>query len=111
MKMLLGFACWCGALVFVSACSHSNNLVEGRVEATVGNHKVVVTDCYRTRVPQPDRLEDTAEGQPSYRFTPCRDADVLIRGGELWVNSRAYGHLNPNDGVLVDHGVVSVDRR
>jgi hypothetical protein len=42
---------------------------------------------------------------------PCRDADVLIRGDELLVNGQSYGHLNPTDGVLVHHGVVSIQRR
>ena len=98
------------AMVLVSGCSRSNNLPMGRVEAEVGSHTVVVTDCYRTRVPQPHRLEDTG-GRAVYRFTPCRDADVLIRGDELLVNGQSYGRLNPTDAVLVDHGVVSVQRR
>jgi hypothetical protein len=42
---------------------------------------------------------------------PCRDADVLIRGDELIVNGHSYGQMNPPDGVLVDHGVVSIERR
>jgi len=42
---------------------------------------------------------------------PCRDADVLIRGDELLVNGQSYGRLNPADAVLVDHGVVSIQRR
>jgi hypothetical protein len=95
--------CFCGAaIVFLVGCSRSNNLLLGRVEATVGTHTVVVTDCYRTSVPPPQKLDLT-----TYRFTPCRDADVLIRGDELSVNSQPYGHLHPNDGILVDHGVVS----
>jgi len=100
----------CG-LFLLAACSSSNNLLLGRVEATVGTHKVVVTDCYRTSVPPPQRVEGPAAPRPTYRFTPCRDADVLIRGDELVVNGRPYGHLDPSDGVLVDHGVVLVDRR
>ena len=60
--------CLCFAIVLLSACSRSNNLLLGRVEATVGTHAVVVTDCYRTSVPSPQRLEDAV-----YRFTPCRD--------------------------------------
>jgi len=27
------------------------------------------------------------------------------------VNGTSYGHLNPGDGVLVDHGVVSIERK
>jgi hypothetical protein len=85
-------------------------LLLGRVEAEVGSHTVVVTDCYRTSVPPPQRLPDAA-GQAVYRFMPCRDADVLIRGDELLVNGQTYGRLNPTDAVLVDHGVVSIQRR
>jgi hypothetical protein len=68
----------------------------------VNTHIVVVTDCYRTTVPPPKQLD-----RITYRFTPCRDADVLIRGDELSVNGQSYGRLKPNDGILVDHGVVS----
>jgi hypothetical protein len=92
-------------MCLLMSCSRSNNLLLGRVEATVGTHRVVVTDCYRTSVPPPMKLEDAA-----YRFTPCRDADVLIRNDDLVVNGQAYGHLKPTDSVLVDHSVVSVDR-
>jgi hypothetical protein len=91
------------AMCLLTACSRSNNLFLGRVEATVGAHTVVVTDCYRTSVPAPAKLEVGV-----YRFTPCRDADVLIRNEELVVNGQAYGRLKPNDAVLVDHSVVSV---
>jgi len=109
MKPLFLLVFLCAALVLFSACSQSNNLLEGRVEATVGGHTVVVTDCYRTSVPAPTQIDNN--GKPSYRFTPCRDADVLIRGNELLVNGRSYGQLNPNDGILVDHGTVSINRR
>ncbi len=101
--------CLLAAVALVSACSQSNNLLLGRVEATVGTHAVVVTDCYRTRAPQPQKLADEG-GKAIYRYMPCRDADVWIRGEELTVNGRSYGHLNPEDGVLVDHGVVSIER-
>jgi len=46
----------------------------------VGSHKVIVTDCYRTSVPKPQKLDPTPAGKPSYRFMPCCDADVVIRG-------------------------------
>ncbi len=98
------------AMILLSGCSRSNNLLLGRVEAEVGSHTVVVTDCYRTSVPPPQRLQDPA-GRPVYRFMPCRDADVLIRGDELLVNGQSYGRMNPTDAVLVDHGVVSIHRR
>ena len=94
------------AVVLLTACSRSNNLLLGRVEAAVGSHTVVVTDCYRTSVPPPRKLGDAV-----YRFMPCRDADVLIRGDELLVNGQSYGRMNPTDAVLVDHGVVSIERR
>jgi hypothetical protein len=88
------------------ACSRSNNLLLGRVESPVGGHRVIVTDCYRTTVPPPEKT-----GASEYRFTPCRDADVHIRNEVLEVNGRKYGALKPNDTVLVDHGVVSVNPR
>jgi hypothetical protein len=100
----------CLFLVLAAACSRSNNLLLGRVEADLGSHLVVVTDCYRLRVPAP-RIEDGAGGLPGYRFQPCRDADVLIRGAELFVNARPYGPLRLRDSVLVDHGVVSIRHR
>ena len=93
------------SMLLLSACSRSNNLLLGRVQAQVGSHTVVVTDCYRTSVPPPQRLGDAV-----YRFTPCRDADVLIRGDDLLVNGQSYGRLNPTDALLVDHGVVSIRR-
>jgi hypothetical protein len=98
------------AMLLLTACSRSNNLLLGRVQAEAGSHTVVVTDCYRTSVPPPQRLRDAA-GRAVYRFMPCRDADVLIRGDELLVNGQSYGRLNPADAVLVDHGVVSIERR
>ena len=96
------------AAAALSSCSRSNNLLLGEVEARVGEHTVRVTDCYRTSVPPPERLPDI-DGQPSYRFMPCRDADVRIRAGELLVNGRSYGRIGETDAVLVDHGVVSVN--
>jgi hypothetical protein len=91
------------------ACSRSNNLFLGRVEATVGGHLVEVTDCYRTSVPPPQQLQDLTDGKHVYHFTPCRDADVLIRGDELSVNGTSYGALKLGDVVTVDHGRVLVN--
>jgi hypothetical protein len=101
----------CASMMLLPACSRSNNLLLGRVEATVGTHTVVVTDCYRLSVVPPQKVADDATaGQPAYRFTPCRDADVVIRNAELTVNGHSYGALNPSDAILVDHGVVSITR-
>ena len=94
--------------VALLACSRSNNLLLGEVEAQVGTHTVRVTDCYRTSIPPPERLPDV-DGQPAYRFMPCRDADVGIQGGELTVNGQSYGRIGETDAVLVDHGKVSVN--
>lgn len=98
---------FCGLVLACSACSRSNNLLLGRVEAKVGGHTVVVTDCYRTSVAPPEKI-----GGPSdqvYRFTPCRDVDVLIRNDELIVNSSSYGLLKQADAVTVDHGTVLIN--
>ncbi len=97
-----------GLVAGLCGCSRSNNLLLGEVEAQVGSHTVRVTDCYRTSVPPPERIAE-ANGQASYRFMPCRDADIRIRGGELTVNSRSYGRIQDSDAILVDHGVVSVN--
>lgn len=102
--------CLCAAML-LSACSRSNDLLFGRVEATVGGHTVAVTDCYRTSVPRPQKIEDSADGKPAYRFTPCRDADIVIRGEELVVNGRSYGRLHAGDIVTVDHGKVLVNEQ
>lgn len=94
------------AFVF-SSCATSNNLLLGRVEATVGGHKVVVTDCYRTSVPPPEKI--AGKGESSYRFRPCRDADILIRNEELIVNEKSYGLLKESDTITVDHGKVLIN--
>jgi hypothetical protein len=88
----------------VAGCSRSNNLLLGRVEATVAGHPVVVTDCYRMRVPPPRAQAGGA------RFTPCRDADVLIRAEQLTVNGTSYGPLVRGARVVVDHGRVSIEK-
>jgi hypothetical protein len=97
----------CGLIVACSACSRSNNLLLGRVEATVGGHSVVVTDCYRTSVTPPEKVGGPSE--QSYHFRPCRDADVLIRNDELIVNGSSYGLLKQADAVTVDHGKVLIN--
>jgi hypothetical protein len=91
--------------ILLSSCSRSNNLAIGRVEAAIGGHTIVVTDCYRTSVDPPKT--EIAAGLTTYSFAPCRDAQVLIRGDQLTVNGQSYGRIGPTDSVLVDHGVVS----
>jgi hypothetical protein len=105
MTRMILLAAVAGALI---SCSRSNNLLLGEVEAQVGPHTIRVTDCYRTNVPAPERLPDV-NGQPAYRFAPCRDAVVEIRAGELTVNGSGYGRIRETDAVLVDHGKVSVN--
>ena len=95
------------AVVYVglasTGCSRSNNLLLGRVEAVVAGHTVVVTDCYRTKVPEP-----VAEPNGT-TFTPCRDAVVAIRNEQLTVNGTSYGPLARTARVVVDHGRVSIE--
>jgi ABC-type Fe3+-hydroxamate transport system substrate-binding protein len=112
MKSLIAMlACLCAAAL-LPACSRSNNLVEGRVESKVGTHVVVVTDCYRTSVPAPQKVEATAAGNhETYRFTSCRDADIVITDEALTVNGTPYGRLMPTDTVTVDHGRVLINER
>jgi hypothetical protein len=98
-------------LLLAAGCGRGNNLWLGRVEAVVDGHPVVVTDCYRSSVPEPERLTPGPVGESAYRFAPCRDAVILIRGAHLQVNGREYGTLQAGDEVVVDHGVVSVNRR
>ena len=112
MKSATAFLAFLCAAMFLPACSRSNNLIEGRVESKVGTHTVVVTDCYRTSVPAPQKVEaTTAGGHETYRFTPCRDADILISDEKLTVNGTSYGGLKPNDSVTVDHGKVLINDR
>ncbi len=96
------------AAALLASCSRSNNLLLGQVETVAGGHTIRVTDCYRTSVP-PAEETTGPDGRPAYRFKPCRDADIEIRGGELTVNGRSYGPIKDSDDVLVDHGVVSVN--
>ena len=109
---LLACACACAAAL-APACSRSNHVLLGRVEAKVGSHAVVVTDCYRTSVPAPQKIGPPPAGaKESYRFTPCRDADVLIRDEELVVNGTSYGRIKQGDSVTVDHGrVLSIEQQ
>ena len=98
-------------IALTGSCSRSNNLLEGRVQAQVGDHLVVVTDCYRTSVPPPQRIDNTPAGQSTYRFAPCRDAVVELRGTELVVNGTSYGNVKAGDTITVDHGRVLINDR
>ena len=101
--------CFVAPVIFLSGCSDSNNLLLGHVKGSLGSHRILVTDCYRISVPPP--VETEAAGQVTYAFMPCRDAAVVIRSEELFVNGKPYGRLHPQDAVLVDHGVVSIQRQ
>jgi hypothetical protein len=95
-------------VVGLAACSQSNNLLFGRVQAKVGEHTVIVTDCYRTHVPAPERLTSTSNTVAAYRFAPCRDAEVVISADHLMVNGKSYGAVKATDVIVVDHGKVSI---
>ena len=99
VRMLPALLC---AGLLLGGCSRSNNLLLGRVEAVVAGHTVVVTDCYRTQVPQPVAEPNGAT------FAPCRDAVVAIKNEQLTVNGTSYGALSRNARVVVDHGRVSI---
>jgi hypothetical protein len=92
----------CAAL---SACSASNNPLLGRVEATVADHEVVVTGCYRMSVPD---VKSTDDGDS---FAPCKESSVAIKRDMLYVNGESYGQLGKGDRVLVDHGKVAIEPR
>jgi hypothetical protein len=101
---------WClMALLSLSACNRSNNLLLGRVEAPVGPYVVVVTDCYRWSVPSPVAIRDSISGTMRYIFAPCKDADIHVARNELTVNGVSYGVVRDGDTVLVDHGTVIVN--
>jgi hypothetical protein len=92
------------AALAAAACSRSNNLLLGRVEAVVDGHTVVVTDCYRAMVAPPESIDSRTT-----RFAPCRDAVIVFRKGELSVNGTRYGAIRDGASVTVDHGRVFID--
>lgn len=97
--------------LLLTTCSGAHNLLEGRVEANVAGHTVVVMDCYRIHAPihyWSDR-SDGSDGSATWRYAPCRDAVVLIQGDQLTVNDVPYGVIAPGDTIVVDHGVVYVN--
>ena len=97
------------ATLTAPSCARMGDLIQGRVEADVAGHHVVVTDCYRTSPPAPERLADE-NGLPVYQYAACKDAIVMLRGAELQVNVKSYGALGIGDEILVDHGQVSIKR-
>ena len=103
------FALIVAAILPAAGCARVSSVILGQVEADVAGHHVVVTDCYRTSPPAPERLADE-NGLSVHRYAPCRDAVVVLRGPELQVNGVSYGPLGEGDEVLVDHGKVSVKR-
>ena len=112
MRTLTIFAaCLIGAAVSAS-CGRSNNVLLGRVEAKVGSHAVVVTDCYRTNPPAPEKIGATmTEDAAVYHYAPCRDADIFIRNEQLTVNGKSYGLLKQGDSITVDHGKILINDR
>ena len=101
---------WSSLFLFTH-CSRSNNVLLGRVEAEAGGHTIAVTDCYRTGVEPPRQVEGLPGGKVTYRWTPCRDADISINDEELVVNGRRYGRLIRGDAVVIDHGKVLINER
>ncbi len=95
-------------LGLASGCARLDSVVLGHVQATVAGYHVSVTDCYRTTIPEPERPSSLADGTQVYRWAPCRDAQIVIRGRTLVVNDREIQTLRPGDEILVDHGKVSV---
>ncbi|GAC1657289.1 MAG: hypothetical protein NVS4B3_23680 [Gemmatimonadaceae bacterium] len=107
--MRAAFSCsGVAAAIIAIGCGRSNNLLLGRVDALVGSRTVVVTDCYRVRVPPP--VVDTVNGIRGYRFAPCRDAVVVLQGDSVAVNGIPIGVVGERDTVIVDHGVVRIGR-
>lgn len=97
-------------VITLPACSKSNNVLLGRVEAKVGEHIVIVADCYKTSVPPPQLLKGD-DAKPFFRFAPCLDADVVFNDDQLIVNGKNYGSVGQQDTVIVDHGVILVNGR
>jgi hypothetical protein len=97
------------AAVVVTGCSKSNSVLLGRVEANLGTHPIIVTDCYRTSVPSTQMTKDPVDGTVVYRWAPCVDADVVIHHDLLMVNGKAYKRLSPGDTIIVDHVQVLVN--
>jgi hypothetical protein len=93
------------AVLAIGACSRSNNVLLGRVETTLGGHRVAVTDCYKFfGIPKAKKLSAA-----SYRYAPCKDVDIVIQDDTLFVNGTSYGDLGDGDSVTVDDGHVLIN--
>jgi hypothetical protein len=96
----------CG-LLFSLVGSPTSPLL-GRYAAELGDHTVIVTDCFRLTMPTVVERESTA-GETIYTFAPCRDVEVVIADDLLRVNGALYGALNPASVVLVSEPLVFVN--
>jgi hypothetical protein len=96
---------WTMIAIIVTGCSGSNNVLLGRVERQVAGRTVIVTDCYRLRVPP--TVAETS-GVRTYLYSPCRDAVVRPQRDSLTVNGTPYGRVAIGDTVVVDHNIVRV---
>ncbi len=108
-KSILLCLCLCSAFA-LQGCARVESVVLGRVENTIEDHAVVVTDCYRIGEQSVETVEKSAGGV-TYKYAPCRDAVIFIKRGELIINNKSYGLLNKHDAVTVDHGKVLVNEK
>ncbi len=100
--------CVCAVLLLQGCNATTHNELMGIEEVTVNGHTIKVTDCYRWGKQQPQTIED-APGKSIHRFNPCRDADILIKYGELIVNGNSYGMLSKGDRITLDHHKVLIN--
>jgi hypothetical protein len=105
MKTTSRLAAIASAVLTLAACSRSNNVLLGRVEADINGHRVAVTNCYQFfGIPEPQKF-----GEGNYRYSPCKGTTVALQGNSLFVNGTAYGDLGPEDSVTVDNGKVLIN--
>ncbi len=102
--------CLCSAFVF-QGCTRVEGVLLGRVETTIEDHAVVVTDCYQIGGDQKIETVETSAQGVTYKYAPCRDAVIFIKRGELIVNGKSYGMLGKHDAVTVDHGKVLINEK
>ena len=97
--------CAAFALLLQAGCKCDASLsIKEKSEADLGSHHLVV----KPGATYTQTLSNTAAGRAEYEFQ-CGKITVLIRDEELIVNDKTYGLLDPDDGVLVDHGTVYVN--